>query len=119
MGVRDDPLTMTCAINWYRANFSDNIYEKSKTKPTQIAQDVLILWGDKDIALMPDTPEYERQFISGELQIVHFKEGNHNLFHSHPNECYEHIIDYLNKRETGTRIKSLKWVFAITLLGGS
>ena len=98
MGVRDDPLTISCAINWYRANFSDNMYEKAKTKPTKIAKDVLILWGDKDIALTPDTPEYERQFISGDLQVVHFKQGNHNLFHSDPNECYTHIIDYLNAR---------------------
>jgi len=95
MGLRDDPATLTCAINWYRANFGENMYEKMKIKPTKIAKDTLILWGDKDVALSAATPDYERKFISAELKVVHFPLGNHNLFHSHLDECFAEIVDFL------------------------
>lgn len=95
MGLRDDPATLTCAINWYRANFAENMYEKLKQKTAKIAKDTLILWGDKDVALTANTPDYEAKFISGELKVVHFPHGNHNLFHSHEDDCYAEIIRFL------------------------
>ena len=94
-GVTEDPRTLTCALNYYRANFGENMYEKTKTSVKKIDKDVLILWGDKDIALVPESPEYEKEFITGKFEAIHFPDGNHNLFHSHLDECYTAISTYL------------------------
>jgi len=99
IGVRDDPRTLTCAINYYRANMAQNFYQqlKANAKMNSIHKETLILWGDKDRALTKATPDYEKQFITGNFRVVHFPDGNHNFFHSHVNECYSEISQFMKQ----------------------
>jgi pimeloyl-ACP methyl ester carboxylesterase len=59
---------------------------------------VLILWGDKDEALIKELPDNERKFITGDLEVKHFSEYGHNMFHANPEGCWKSIKQWLDKQ---------------------
>jgi len=71
--------SLTSAINWYRGNYGRLVDSVFDEEPKKIEHDVLMLWGDKDRALTPKTPEIESTFISGKVEIIRFPNGGHNL----------------------------------------
>jgi pimeloyl-ACP methyl ester carboxylesterase len=71
------------------------LYPETKLIP----HDVLMLWGDKDPALMPETPEMESTLISGKIKIVHFPNASHNLHQQEKKLVWEEMIAFLTKPE--------------------
>ena len=63
----------------FRGNYGRLVDSVFDEEPKKIEHDVLMLWGDKDRALTPKTPEIESTFISGKVEIIRFPNGGHNL----------------------------------------
>ena len=71
---------------------------KSGHKYVKIPHNVLILWGDKDEALIKELPENERQYISGDVEIEHFPDYGHNMFHANHEIVWKSIQRWLKKQ---------------------
>ena len=63
----------------FRGNYGRLVDSVFDEEPKKIEHDVLMLWGDKDRALTPKTPEIESTLISGKVEIIRFPNGGHNL----------------------------------------
>ena len=63
----------------FRGNYGRLVDSVFDEEPKKINHDVLMLWGDKDRALTPKTPEIESTFISGKVEIIRFPNAGHNL----------------------------------------
>ncbi|MFX0072450.1 MAG: alpha/beta fold hydrolase [Candidatus Hermodarchaeota archaeon] len=75
-------------VNYYRANLSFNDWTGIITVPT------LVLWGMKDIALLPQVLEGLEDYVKN-LKIVRSENSSHWLMYDDPNLVISSIKEFI------------------------
>ena len=69
------------------------VFEEETKK---ISQDTLFIWGQKDPALIKETPLTESSFITGKVTIRRLMTASHNLHLQQKENVWKEIAKFLN-----------------------
>jgi epoxide hydrolase 4 len=81
---------ITAMINWYRASF----WYPPKFADKQVHVPTRILWGKKDIALLPEGAEESLRYCA-DGELTYFRDATHWLQHEEPQRVNELLIELL------------------------
>ena len=84
------PGAMTAMVNWYRAFF----WYAPKFANPQVRTPIRILWGKKDVALLPQGAQESLRYCA-EGELTYFPEASHWLQHEEPQRVNELLIEFL------------------------
>ena len=84
------PGAMTAMLNWYRAFF----WAAPKFVNPQVQAPTRILWGKKDVALLPEGAQESLRYCS-DGELTYFPEASHWLQHEEPARVNELLIEFL------------------------
>ncbi len=84
------PGAMTAMVNWYRAFF----WYAPKFANPQVRTPTRILWGKKDVALLPQGAQESLRYCA-EGELTYFPEASHWLQHEEPQRVNELLIEFL------------------------
>ena len=76
-------------INWYRASF----WYRPKFANLQVHVPTRILWGKKDIALLPEGAEESLRYCA-DGELTYFPDATHWLQHEEPQRVNELLIEF-------------------------
>ena len=87
------PGALTGMLNWYRA-----IARRSPAMPAdpRIRVPTRILWGDRDIALVPELADASAA-LCDDVSVTHFPAASHFVQHDDPEAVNAAILEYLNE----------------------
>ena len=90
---------LTCAINYYRANFFP-LFFKSKKESEDLTDDrvrvpTLFIYGELDHAVVPETVEGVNRFVDAPFREVRFKDCAHWIQNEAPAEVNAELVSFL------------------------
>lgn len=81
-------------INWYRSAFAQLNQPGQGAETSRVTVPTLILWGEKDIALIPQLASLSLEYCD-QGELVRFPNASHWLQHDEPNRVANRMIDFL------------------------
>lgn len=89
------PGAATAAINYYRAAMR-RVFRGSVPKQRVIEKPVLVIWGDRDIALGKEMAEPPARFVPN-ARTVHLPDATHWVQNSAPEEVNRLLLEFLGR----------------------
>ena len=86
------PGALTAMLNWYRAAARGVPRER-----VRIALPVLVVWGDRDVALQPSLAEASAE-LCDDVAVVHVESAGHWVQHEEPARVNELLVAFLGQR---------------------
>jgi pimeloyl-ACP methyl ester carboxylesterase len=94
-----EPGALTAAINYYRANLGGRLKQVFKrgeyTKQERIRVPTLFIFGERDIAIAPETVENITAYIDAPYREVRFAEGGHWIQQEYSEEVSATLSSFL------------------------
>ncbi|MBZ9713562.1 alpha/beta fold hydrolase [Deinococcus multiflagellatus] len=85
------PGAATAMINYYRAL---RLAGRGHSGPLQVSAPTLVLWGDRDVALLPELADGLERWVPG-VRVVHFPHASHWLMRDEPLRVNNLIAEFL------------------------
>lgn len=95
-GQWSQPGALTGMLNWYRALDPKTVRDPG---PGGIATPVLILWGDKDVALTPATADASAAMCA-DVRLRRFPEASHWLPNDEPEAVAAEVLAFLREQRS-------------------
>lgn len=95
-----NPGAPTAMLNWYRANVF-RARDKEADAASRVDVPMLIIWGDKDVALNHHMAEDSLKHCR-QGRVLHFEKGTHWVHMEYPDEVNAAIEGHVKKSGTGT-----------------
>jgi epoxide hydrolase 4 len=95
-----EPGALTSAINYYRANVGSRLRRAFERRPYSSAELIrvptLFIYGEKDMAIVPETVQGVADFVEAPYTEVRFGRGGHWIQQEMPNEVNMALLRFLN-----------------------
>jgi pimeloyl-ACP methyl ester carboxylesterase len=92
------PGALTAMINWYRAAartaLKQGLREMNSAADQHVRMPTLILWGEKDVALIPEMAAWSLEWCD-QGELVRFPGVSHWVQHEKANEVTQRLIEFL------------------------
>ena len=83
------PGALTAMLNWYRASA-----RSAPRRSMRIGQPVLVIWGDRDVALQPSLAEASAE-LCDDVEVVHIENAGHWVQHEEAARVNELLVAFL------------------------
>jgi epoxide hydrolase 4 len=92
------PGALTAMINWYRAAARQTLSQGPKgyrrSADARVPMPALILWGDRDAALIPQLAEWSLEWCD-QGQSIHFPKATHWVQHDESEQVTGHLLGFI------------------------
>ncbi len=90
----DQPGAATGMINYYRALRRSRGAGRGGARETRVQVPTLVLWGDRDVALLPELADGLERWVPG-VRVVRFPRASHWVMRDEPVRVNNLLIDFL------------------------
>lgn len=90
------PGALTAMLNWYRASARG-----APRGSVRIARPVLVIWGDRDVALAPSLAEASAE-LCDDVEVVHIETASHWVQHEEAARVNELLVAFLEPPDTAS-----------------
>jgi pimeloyl-ACP methyl ester carboxylesterase len=98
-----EPNALTCAVNYYRANFIPLFFTKKKKESEDLSDDrvrvpTLLIYGERDKFIVPETLEGVNRFVDAPYHEARFKSYGHWIQNEAPQEINAELESFLESQ---------------------
>ncbi len=93
-----NPYSITAAINYYRANFRENLRARPGAQAwleRKIAAPTLVIWGEQDFALGKELTYKMEGLFTGPFEIKYIADSNHWVQQERPDLVNQYLREFL------------------------